>query len=169
MATIQRKTTTKKAAARKAPTKVAAPKRTPTKKTATNKTQATTASAEAFVGAIADVGLRADCEALLRLMRKATGQDPVMWGPAMVGFGRYSYTYDSGRSGEWSAVGFSPRKANLTLYLMAGFDQHTALLGRLGKHTVAKSCLYLKRLADVDLAVLERLVAAAYIAVTQRK
>lgn len=121
------------------------------------------------MGAIDDAGLRADREALLRLMRKATGRTPVMWGPGMVGFGRTGHTYDSGRSGEWSALGFSPRKASLTLHLMAGFDQHKALLGRLGKHTVPMSCLYLKRLADVDLAVLEQLVAAAYGAMRQRK
>jgi hypothetical protein len=169
MATVPRETTTKGASSRKAPAKQTAPKRTPAKKAAANKTQATTASADAFVGAIPDSGLRADCEALLRLMRKATGQEPVMWGPAMVGFGRYGYTYDSGRSGEWFAVGFSPRKANLTLYLMAGFDRHMALLGRLGKHSVSKSCLYVKQLADVDLAVLEQLVAAAFGAMTQRK
>lgn len=169
MATTPRRTTAKKAAAPKAPAKKATAKKAPAKKASANKTQATTASAAAFVGAITDTGLRADCEALLRIMRKATGQDPVMWGPAMVGFGRYSYTYDSGRSGEWFAVGFSPRKANLTLYLMAGFDRHTALLGRLGKHTVAKSCLYVKRLADVDLAVLEQLIAGGYKAMTKAK
>lgn len=169
MATTPRKTTAKKAASPKAPAKKAPAKKPAAKKAAPNKTQATTASAAAFVGAIGDAGLRADCEALLRLMRKATAQEPVMWGPAMVGFGRYSYTYDSGRSGEWFAVGFSPRKANLTLYLMAGFDRHKALLGRLGKHTVSKSCLYVKRLADVDLAVLEQLVSASYKAMAKPK
>jgi hypothetical protein len=174
MTTTPRRPTAKKAAApkapvKKAPTKKAAAKKTTAKTASANKTQATTASAAAFVAAIADAGVRADSEALLRLMRKATGQEPVMWGPAMVGFGRYSYTYDSGRSGEWFAVGFSPRKANISLYLMAGFDGHKALLGRLGKHTVAKSCLYVKRLADVDLAVLEQLIAGGYKAMTKAK
>ena len=174
MATTLRTTTTKKAtarkaAAKKAPGKKTAAKKAPAKKTTGNKTQATAASATAFVAAIADAGVRGDSEALLQLMRKATGQEPVMWGPAMVGFGRYSYTYDTGRSGEWFVVGFSPRKANLSIYIMAGFDQHQALLGKLGKHTVAKSCLYVKRLADVDPGVLAQLVSAGYKAQAKAK
>lgn len=167
--TTVQQATAKKAAAKKAAKKKAAPEKSPAKKSDANKTQATKANALDFVASIADAGARADAEVLLKLMRKATGQEPVMWGPAMVGFGRYSYTYDSGRSGEWFAVGFSPRKANLSLYLMAGFDQHRALLDRLGKHTVSKSCLYVKRLADVDMKVLEELVKAGYRATTKAK
>jgi hypothetical protein len=164
---VKSKATAKGVPARSAPAKASAKNAAP--KRATNKTQATKASAADLVAAIADAGARADAEVLLKLMRKATGQEPVMWGPAMVGFGRYSYTYDSGRSGEWFAVGFSPRKSNFSLYLMAGFEQHGPLLDRLGKHTTAKSCLYVKRLADVDLKVLEELVKAGYHAITRSK
>lgn len=162
MATTPRKTTAKKTAAHQAPARKAAPKKSPAKKAAANKTQATKANATEFVSTIADAGARADAEALLTLMRKVTGQEPVMWGPSMVGFGRYSYTYASGRGGDWFAVGFSPRKANLTLYLIGGLDRHAALLDKLGRHTTAKSCLYVKRLSDVDPEVLEALIAAAY-------
>ncbi|MBM4117420.1 DUF1801 domain-containing protein [bacterium] len=116
---------------------------------------------KAFVAAIADPAQRADAEALLKLMRELTGQPPRLWGDSMVGFGSYHYTYASGRDGDWFPVGFSPRKANLTIYVLAGFDRHAALLGRLGKHKTAKSCLYVKRLADLDLAILRRLLAGS--------
>lgn len=122
------------------------------------KTQATTASVADFLAAVPDPDRRADCLAVTELMRAVTGVEPEMWGPSIVGFGRYRYRYASGREAEWPLAGFSPRKQNLTLYVMAGFDGEDALLARLGKHTTGKSCLYLKRLADVDRAVLRELV-----------
>ncbi len=91
-------------------------------------------------------------------MREITGDEPAMWGPSMVGFGRYHYKYASGREGDWFVAGFSPRKQNLTLYIMSGFSGYDELMARLGKHTTGKSCLYIKRLEDVDLAVLEELI-----------
>ena len=84
-----------------------------------------------------------------------------MWGPSIVGFGSYTYKYASGREGEWPIVGFSPRKRNLTLYIMSGFDEYDALLARLGKYTTGKACLYVNKLADVDMDVLRQLVAAS--------
>lgn len=123
------------------------------------KTQKNAASAADFIASIPDVAKRADSEALLTLMKEITGDEPAMWGGSIVGFGAYSYTYASGRGGEWFQVGFSPRKQNLTLYIMAGFDPHDALLSRLGKHKIGKSCLYINKLADVDRGVLRELVS----------
>ena len=91
-------------------------------------------------------------------MRRVTGDEPAMWGPSIVGFGSYHYKYASGREGDWMKVGFSPRKQQLTLYIMSGFSRFDELMGRLGKHSTGKSCLYIKRLEDVDLGVLEELV-----------
>ena len=91
-------------------------------------------------------------------MTELTGEEPEMWGPTIVGFGRYHYKYDSGREGDSAAVGFSPRKPATVLYVMGGFPRHDELMGRLGKYTTGKSCLYIKRLADIDMAVLERLI-----------
>jgi hypothetical protein len=102
--------------------------------------------------------IAADCRAIMGLMRKATGEDPKLWGASIVGYGRYAYTYDTGREGEWMITGFSPRKANLTLYIMMGFEEEAALMEKLGKHTTGKSCLYIKKLSDVDLRVLESLI-----------
>jgi hypothetical protein len=122
------------------------------------KTQPSDRDVTEFVQSIADERKRQDCFALVALMRDVTGHAPQMWGENMVGFGRYRYTYASGRTGEWFLTGFSPRKQNLTLYIMAGFDQYDELMQRLGKHTTGKSCLYIKRLADVDLGVLRELI-----------
>lgn len=122
------------------------------------KTKATGASAKAFIDGLADESVRRDCRALVKLMKEATGEAPRMWGPSMVGFGEYHYKYDSGREGDWFITGFSPRKSNLTLYIMAGFAQYDALLKQLGPHKTGKSCLYVKRLADVDAGVLRELV-----------
>jgi hypothetical protein len=99
-----------------------------------------------------------DCREVLVLMKEITGAEPAMWGPSMVGFGKYRYRYESGREGEWFLTGFSPRKGALTLYLMAGFDGYEDLMARLGKYKTGKSCLYVKRLADLDLAVLRELI-----------
>lgn len=122
------------------------------------KTQPTTADPAAFIAAISDPRRRADAERIAALMQEATGEPPVMWGPSIVGFGRYHYQGRSGRSGDWMLTAFSPRKANFSLYLNAGFDQYADLLARLGKHKTGVGCLYINRLADVDEAVLFELI-----------
>jgi hypothetical protein len=124
------------------------------------KTRETGASVAAFLDAIPDAARRADCRQVVEIMRKATGAEPRMWGPSIVGFGNYRYQGASGET-EWFLTGFSPRKQNLTLYIMAGFDRYPALMQKLGKHQTGKSCLYLKRLADVDRAVLTELVESS--------
>lgn len=133
------------------------------------KTQPTTEDPVAFVDRIEDPQRRADCHAVMAMMRKAAGAPPVMWGAAIVGFGRYRYTYASGHSGEWPIIGFSPRKNDLTLYLMPGFETRQALMARLGKHKTGKSCLYLKRLSDVDLPTLEALIAESVRAMASQR
>lgn len=122
------------------------------------KTRPTDASVEAFLDTVEDDGKRSDAYAIMGLMRELTGEEPRMWGSGIVGFGTYRYTYDSGRTGEWPLTGFSPRKQNLTLYIMAGFGRYEELMGRLGRHRTGKSCLYVKRLEDVDLRVLRELI-----------
>ena len=122
------------------------------------KTQPTDQDVDRFLDSIADEQRREDCRAISEMMREASGDAPRMWGDSIVGFGRRRYRYASGREGDWFITGFSPRKQNLTLYIMAGFDNYEALLGKLGKHTTGKSCLYVKRLADVDMPVLTELV-----------
>lgn len=121
------------------------------------KTKETTASVDAFV-AKQSPDIAADCRTIMGLMKKATGEDPKMWGPSIVGYGRYAYKYETGREGEWMITGFSPRKANLTIYIMMGFEKEAALMKKLGKHTTGKSCLYIKKLSDVDLKLLEVLI-----------
>ncbi|MCA9938991.1 MAG: DUF1801 domain-containing protein [Anaerolineales bacterium] len=123
------------------------------------KTQKNDQSVDAFLQTVADERKRQDCYDLLALMQEVTGAEPVMWGSSIIGFGSYHYKYASGREGEWFLTGFAPRKQNLTLYIMAGFDQYGELMSKLGKHSTGKSCLYIKRLADVDQDVLRRLVA----------
>lgn len=122
------------------------------------KTKVNTASVGAFIDMQPDA-VAADCRTIIKLMKKATGEEPKMWGAAIVGFGRYAYEGASGRSGEWMVTGFSPRKANLSLYILSGLDTETTLLKKLGKHTTGKGCLYIKQLGDVDLKVLEQLIA----------
>ncbi len=122
------------------------------------KTQPTNADVAAFIEAIPDARKRQDAAAVLALMADVTGDKPQMWGSNIVGFGRYQYKYAGGRAGEWFLTGFSPRKQNLTLYIMAGFDQYEDLMATLGKHSTGKSCLYIKKLADIDLDVLRRLI-----------
>jgi hypothetical protein len=128
---------------------------------AENKTQPTRASVAAFLASVHDAVRRADAQALARMMQRASGEKAAMWGPAIVGYGSCHYVYDSGREGDMPLIAFSPRKAASVLYYVTGSDAAPALLARLGKYTVGKGCLYLKRLADVDAAVLERLLAAA--------
>lgn len=114
-----------------------------------------------FLGRITDPQRRADCQTLVEMMQRASGAPPVMWGTAIVGFGRYRYTYASGRTGDWPVLGFSPRKNYLTLYVLPLMEGDEALLSRLGKHKTSVACLYLKRLSDVDLPTLEAVVASA--------
>jgi hypothetical protein len=125
------------------------------------KTKRTEESVDAFLDAIDDETRREDCKTVLKIMKKATKAKPKMWGPSIVGFGDYHYKYESGREGDWFLAGFSPRKRDLTLYIVAGFDRYEALMARLGKHTTGKSCLYIKRLSDIDTTVLEELVTAS--------
>lgn len=122
------------------------------------KTKRNDASVEVFLDGIADEAKRRDSYAILAMMQEVTGVEAKMWGDSIVGFGSYHYKYASGREADWPLVGFSPRKQNLTLYIMSGFEQYDELLQRLGKHSTGKACLYVKRLADVDPAVLQELV-----------
>ena len=135
---------------------------------AQNKTVANDASVETFLAAIADPQRRADAQAVDALMRKATGCAPKMWGGGIVGYDEYHYVYDSGREGDMAMVGFSPRKQNLVLYIVPGFKDYETLMQRLGKHKTGKSCLYLNKLSDVDVAVLEKLVASSVAAMRKR-
>ena len=122
------------------------------------KTKSTRASVNAFLKTGVTADRREDCLTLVRTMQQATGAKPKMWGTSIVGFGSYHFKYASGREGDWFLTGFASRKQALTIYIMAGFGAYEALLARLGKYTTGKGCLYIKRLADVDLAVLQELV-----------
>ncbi|MXY58590.1 MAG: DUF1801 domain-containing protein [Gammaproteobacteria bacterium] len=122
------------------------------------RTRPTASSVDAFIDAVDDEHRRADCRVVARLMAEITGAGGVMWGSSIVGFGSYHYRYASGREGDFFEAGFSPRKRALTIYVMAGFAEYEDLLARLGKHSTGKSCLYVKRLADVDLAVLREML-----------
>ena len=121
------------------------------------KTKETKASVDAFIRKQPE-DVHADCRTIIKLMKKATGEEPRMWGTSIVGFGRYAYEGASGRSGEWMVTGFSPRKTNLTVYIMMGFEKEAALMKKLGKHSTGKSCLYIKQLSDVDPKLLEELI-----------
>ena len=125
---------------------------------AENKTQVTDVDPATFIATVEHPTRRTDAEYLLAMMRRVTGCEPQMWGPSIVGFGRYHYRYESGREGDFMITGFSPRKANLVVYVLPGYDDITDDLAELGKHKIGKSCLYINKLADVDLAVLERIV-----------
>ncbi len=132
------------------------------------KTRPTDASVEAFIDAVEHPRRREDARTLLELMHRVTGEEPVMWGPSIVGYGSYHYRYASGQEADWPVVGFSPRKQNLSIYIMTGFEASDELLSRLGKHKTGKSCLYVNKLADVDLDVLEALVRASVAAMKRR-
>jgi hypothetical protein len=132
---------------------------------AESKTKATNASVEKYLAAIEDDARRADCRALSELMRKVTGEAPKMWGTSIVGFGSYHYKYESGREGDSCATGFSSRKGDITVYLMASDPDREKLLAQLGKHKTGKACLYIRRMSDVDPKVLEKLVAGSVAAV----
>lgn len=122
------------------------------------KTQKNEASVDDFIAKIDDPVIREDCRILIRMMEKSTGSKPGMWGDSIVGFGTYLYKYADGREGEWFQTGFSPRKQNLTIYLMYGFDRLGDLLGRLGKHKTGKTCLYVKNLSSVNPEVLQEII-----------
>jgi len=129
------------------------------------KTKPTQRSVKDFIDAIEDEQLRKDCRTVSRIMKRITKANPKMWGPGIVGFGSYHYKYASGREGDWFLVGFAPRKQSLTLYIMSGFKKYSALLKKLGKHKIGVSCLYVKRLDDVDMDALAQLIeeSVAYV------
>ncbi len=132
------------------------------------KTKATAASVDDYIASRANEDQRADCKALMALFKKITGEKPKMWGPSIVGYGSYRYTYESGRTGEMCLAGFAIRGRDLVVYLMGDEKKQKALLSRLGKHQMGKSCLYFRRLADLDPKVLEELVVGS-IADTKRR
>lgn len=123
------------------------------------KTQKNDGDVEAFLHSVENKRRREDSFVILDLMREVTGEPGALWGTSIVGFGSYHYKYASGREGDWFVTGFSPRKQNMTLYIMPGFEQYNDLLSKLGKHKTGKSCLYINKLDDVDLDVLRELVA----------
>jgi hypothetical protein len=125
------------------------------------KTKATEASVDDYIASRATEEQRADCAALMAMLKKVTKQSPKMWGPSIVGYGSYKYTYESGRTGESCLTGFAIRGRELVVYLLAEGAQQEALLSRLGKHKMGKACLYFKRLSDLDKSVLERLVVGS--------
>jgi hypothetical protein len=135
---------------------------------AANKTVDTDASVEDYLAAIADEARRDDCRALVQLMSGVTKRPPRMWGEAIVGFGSYRYRYESGREGDAPLVGFAARKGDISVYLVAGFEGQQALLARLGRHRMGKACLYVRRLSDLDMRVLEQLVAGSVAEVGRR-
>jgi hypothetical protein len=126
-----------------------------------NKTKETEASVESYLAAIGDEARRSDCEALAKLMAKASKYPAKMWGPSIVGFGSYHYKYESGREGDMCLVGFSSRKDSISLYGLNAAPDHDELIAKLGKHKTGKGCLYIKKLGDVDMKALERLIAGA--------
>ena len=132
------------------------------------KTKKTGASVREFLNGIEPEGKRKDARTVARIMKRATGARPEMWGPSIVGYGKYHYVYKSGREGDWMLAGFSPRKQALTLYIMSGFEGHASLMKKLGKHSTGKSCLYIKKLEDIDLEVLEELIERSVEAVRER-
>jgi hypothetical protein len=133
------------------------------------KTKPTEQSVEQFLQGVPDEQRRRDCFTMLELMRQITGTDPKLWGSSIVGFGSYHYKYASGHEGDSFLTGFSPRKQNLTLYIMPGFDQYDALMQKLGKYTIGKSCLYIKRLTDIDLPTLRDLIQQSFNHMTQTR
>lgn len=122
------------------------------------KTSQNEASIEAFLASIENNQRREDAKELLALFDRITGMKAKMWGSSIIGYGRYEYRYESGREGEYFMVGFSPRKANSTVYIMPGYQDLSDMLNRLGKHKTGKSCLYINKLSDIDLKVLEEII-----------
>lgn len=126
---------------------------------ATNKTQPNNSNVNAFLDSVAEDKKRADSFKLLKIMQEITNESPKMWGSSIIGFGNYHYKYESGREGDFFIVGFSPRKQNLTLYIMPGFERYEKLMADLGKYKTGKSCLYIKSLDDVDMKILKELIS----------
>lgn len=135
---------------------------------AANKTRPTGASVRDYLAARADAPQRADCRQLMALLKRVTGRQPKMWGPSIVGYGSYRYTYESGRTGEAPLVGFAIRGREIVVYVLVEGDKQQSLLSKLGKHTMGKVCLYFKRLADLDMSVLECLVTNSVAEVQRR-
>jgi len=125
---------------------------------AEQKTKPTGASVEKFLNQVADETRRADCFRIVTIMQDITGEEPKMWGPSIVGFGTFHYKYASGQQGDWPVAAFSPRKQDLTIYIMPGFAEYSDLMKQLGKYRNAKSCLYIKRLSDVHVPTLKKLI-----------
>ena len=125
-----------------------------------NKTRPTEVSPADFIASVDHPVRRADAQVLLEMMTRITGEQPKMWGPSIIGFGQYHYRYESGREGDFMRTGFSPRKSNMVVYILPGYTDFSAILDRLGKHKLGKSCLYINKLDDVDLDVLEELIRA---------
>jgi hypothetical protein len=126
-----------------------------------NKTQENDASVLNFINQVEDEQKRADSFEIMELMESISGAPPKMWGGSIIGFGKYHYKYDSGREGDFMRIGFSPRKQNLSLYIISGFSRYDDIMSRLGKYKTGKSCLYIKRLSDVDRDVLKELCKAS--------
>lgn len=122
------------------------------------KTQQNKGDVLAFLNSVEDKQKQEDCRDLLRMMQKITGEEPKMWGASIVGFGSYHYKYESGREGDWFLTGFSPRKQNMTVYIMPSFEKYQALMDKLGKYSTGKSCLYFKKLEQIDREVLKKLL-----------
>jgi len=126
------------------------------------KTKPTDANVHEFLEAVEDQQKRADSLVLLQMLKEITGDEPVMWGDSMVGFDKFEYKNSKGEKNFWPVIGFSPRKQNLTLYIMPGFERFGGLLEKLGKHTTSKGCLYIKRLSDVDTDILKKIAQESY-------
>ena len=177
--TVKRKATTKKSAAkkktvRKTPAKKkAAAKKAPAKKKAARRndneyTVPNAASVTAFINAVENDTRKRDAKTALALFKKVTGEKPKMWGPSIIGFGEYHYKYESGREGDMLNVGFSPRKANMVMYVMGSLGDDEPLLKKLGKYKTGRACLYVNKFDDIDLKILEKMIAKSY-AATKKK
>ena len=135
---------------------------------AQNKTVENDGSVAEFINSVADETKKTDCQKIDAMMQEISGHQPKMWGKSIVGYGNYHYKYDSGREGDFMKIGFSPRAQNLTLYIMPGFERYDEIMSRLGKHKTGKSCLYVKKLADVDEDVLKELLTESYGYMTEK-
>ncbi len=163
MAPAKKKTATKKTAKKKTARKTASKA---AKKTAKRNDNVVTvphaASVTAFIDAVENDTRKQDAKTAVALFKKATGEKPKMWGPSIIGFGEYHYKYESGREGDMCNVGFSPRKANMVMYVMGTLGEDEPLLKKLGKYKMGKACLYVNKFDDIDLAVLEKMIAKSY-------
>ncbi len=135
---------------------------------AENKTKPTESSVITFIEAFPDEAQREDAKIISVMMERLSGEPPKMWGASIIGFGTYHYKYDSGREGDSCRIGFSPRKGQMALYLVDGYEQRQEQLARLGKHKTGKACLYVKRLSDIDLGVLEEMIADSLLVMAQK-